>query len=171
VRPTVVSNTGPLIALAAAELLTVLGRLFEKVLVPVAVRDEINSGTGGAARYDEMANRTQCLEVCASGDPPALLADVLDAGESAVIQLALEQDVPLVLMDERKGRKVAAEVFHLEAVGTVGLLLRAKREGVIPRLAGPLSRMLAAGYYIHEGIVTEALRRADEEDSPLTPCP
>ena len=53
----------------------------------------------------------------------------------------------------------------------VGLLLRAKREGVIPRLAGPLSRMLAAGYYIHEGIVTEALRRAGEEDSPLTPRP
>ena len=168
---TIVSNTGPLIALAAAELLPALDRLFEKVLVPAAIRDELNAGTRTTIRYDEMASRARSLEVCPTGDPPRLLADVLDAGESAVIQLALERDVRLVLMDERKGRKIAADVFHLDVIGTVGLLLRAKRERIIPHVADPLSRMLTAGYYIHESIVTEALRRAGEEGSLPTPRP
>jgi predicted nucleic acid-binding protein len=171
VNPTAVCNAGPLIALAAAELLPVLDRLFEKVLVPAVIRDEVNAGTRGTTRYDEMAGRAHSLEVCATSDPPPLLAHVLDAGESAVIQLAVERNVRLVLMDERKGRKVAAGVFHLDVIGTVGILLRAKRDGIVPHVAGPLSRMLAAGYYIHESIVAEALRRADEEGSVRAPHP
>ena len=170
-NPTIVSNSGPLIALAAADLLPALDQLFLKVLVPAAIRDEVNAGTRTTIRYDEMASRARCLEVCPTGDPPPLLADVLDVGESAVIQLALERGIPVVLMDERKGRKVAVDLFHLDVLGTVGLLLRAKRERVIPHVADPLSRMLAAGYYIHESIVAEALRRAGEEGSPLTPRP
>jgi predicted nucleic acid-binding protein len=163
VTGTVVSNTGPLIALAAADLLSALDRLFEKVLVPTAIRDEVDAGTRAAIRYEQMASQARCLEVCATVVPPPLLTDVLDAGESAVIQLAIERDVRLVLMDERKGRKVAAEVFRLNVIGTLGLLLRAKRERIIPSLATPLSRVLAAGYYIHDSIVAEALRRAGEE--------
>jgi predicted nucleic acid-binding protein len=166
----VVSNTGPLIALAAAQLLPALDRIFEKVLVPVAVRDEIDAGERGTVRYEEMAGQACSLEVCPTGDPPPLLVDVLDTGESAVIQLALARGVGLVLMDERKGRKVAADVFHLDIVGTVGLLLHARREGIVPSVAGALSRMLTAGYYIHESIVSEALRRAGEE-GPLPPPP
>ncbi len=42
---TIVTNTGPLIALAAADLLPVLDRLFEAVLVPTAIRDEVDAGT------------------------------------------------------------------------------------------------------------------------------
>ncbi len=67
------------------------------------------------------------------------------------------------MMDERKGRKVAANVFHLQVVGTVGVLLRAKREGLISSIGAPLASMVAAGYDIHESILAEALRRAGEE--------
>lgn len=169
-NPTIVSNTGPLIALAAGGVLPILDRLFERVLVPEAIRDEVNAGTQATAGYDEMARRAQSLEVCSCrASPPSLLAEVLDAGEGAVIQMALERDVPLVLIDERKGRKIAADIFHLDVVGTVGLLLLAKREQFIPHIAEPLSRMLVAGYFIHESIVNEALRRAGEEGSLPTP--
>lgn len=58
----------------------------------------------------------------------SLLA-TLDAGEASVIQLAQEHEMPLVLIDERKGRKVARAIYNLRVIGTVGILLKAKEQG------------------------------------------
>lgn len=65
------------------------------------------------------------------GEPlPDVLA-ALDAGETSVIMVALQQGIKLVLIDERKGRRVALAA-GLEVSGTVGVILRAKRWGLVP---------------------------------------
>ena len=55
----------------------------------------------------------------------------LGAGEAAVIELALQEGVPRVVIDERRGRRAALAV-GLHVTGTLGLLGRAKELGIVP---------------------------------------
>ena len=105
----IVTNTGPLIALAGIDALEILRNLFEEVIVPAAANEEI---LAGGARYIGLpsykrAKWFQVREPSQSLDP--LLDSVLDRGEGCVIQLARESGTDFVLIDEKKGRKVARE--------------------------------------------------------------
>ena len=67
-----------------------------------------------------------------------------------------------VLIDERKGRKVARDIYGLRTLGTVRVLLEAKLSGLIDSILQPLASMRENGYHIHEDIVQAALRQAGE---------
>ncbi|MCC7280551.1 MAG: DUF3368 domain-containing protein [Chromatiaceae bacterium] len=67
-----------------------------------------------------------------------------------------------VLIDERKGRKVARGIYGLRTLGTVRVLLEAKQSGLIDSILQPLESMRENGYRIHEDIVQAALRQAGE---------
>lgn len=163
-KPEAVSNTGPLIALAQADLLDLLPALFESVSVPEAVRDEINAGPPGAIRFNEMSRRCSVLGVEPDPAPDPLLTGILDRGEAAVVLLARSRKADVTLLDERKGRKIAADVFHLNVIGTIGILIRAKRQGLLPEVRTPMDRIRESGYYIHDRIRERALRLAGESD-------
>ena len=133
----VVSNTTPLIALAWLEQLDLLPMLFESVTIPQAVHDELH-------RYPEKIGSAELsaapwLRVTAVQNALAveMLAHELDAGESEAIVLAHEMRARLLLMDERRGRRRAAE-GGLAIVGTLGLLMEARKR----RLIGPLRPVL-----------------------------
>lgn len=161
-RQVAVSNTGPLIALAQANLLSMLNALFERVMIPEAVRGEIDAGSKPAIRFNEMSSRCKVLRVEPDPQPNPLLSGVLDHGEAAVILLAQEAKPDITLLDERKGRKVAADVYHLKVIGTAGLLLRAKRQGIINEVRPPMDQMIASGYFLHDRIREHVLRLAGE---------
>ena len=126
-----VSNTGPLIALGAIDALYLLPQLYERVVIPDEVREELNAAPYGIMRFPfaETADWLEVQKVATPVDP--LLITVLDWGEAAVIQLARELHADMVLIDERKGRKVASSVYHLRVIGTVRVLLDAKSNGLI----------------------------------------
>jgi predicted nucleic acid-binding protein len=91
---------------------------------------------------------------------PDVLA-ALDPGETAVIMLALEQGLRQVLMDERKGRRVAAAA-GLSVSGTVGVILRAKRNGHV-RAVRPLLRGLRdTGLWLADDLIERTVREAGE---------
>ena len=161
-RTSVVSNTGPLVALANAGILGILDRLWEQVLIPAEVRDELASARRLPGELQALLGQIKRLEIGIVSKRSPLLVDVLDRGESAVIELAQERQIHSVLIDERKGRKVAASLFGLNVIGTAGLLLRAKQQGLIPNVRDPIGRMRASGYHIHDRIVSELLRYAHE---------
>lgn len=94
--------------------------------------------------------------------PDALLASLLDIGEAAVISLAREQRATLVLIDERKARKIARDVYRLQPIGTARILVEAKKNNLIPEIASPFQKLRQEGYWIHDSIVQTALREAGE---------
>jgi hypothetical protein len=120
--PDVVSNTGPLIALASIGQFDLLRRLFGKILFPPAVRAEVQDETSVAA-----LTAADWIVVQPAQDLLAvqLLREELDAGESEAIILARELDAELVLIDERAARRKARGI-GLQTVGTLGVLLMAK---------------------------------------------
>lgn len=159
----IVCNTGPLIALAIADQLPILQSLFQQVFIPEAVHGEILQGgaaSAGLAAYREVG----WLEVRPLNSPfDPLLGSILDLGEASVIQLARQLGVNTVLIDERKARRVARNVYGLNVIGTVRILVEAKRRGLLGSVKEVLSRMRHGGYWIHEDIVQYALREAGEE--------
>ena len=83
-------------------------------------------GTPGDARVTP-----EWLEVLAlSTAPSTTLVKQLDRGEAAVITLAIEQSIALVVIDERRGR-ILARALGLRVTGSVGILLRAKQEKLL----------------------------------------
>lgn len=97
-----------------------------------------------------------------------LLREDLGFGESQAIVLAIERAAVCVLMDEAEGRQRAA-ALGVAVVGTVGVLLRAKHDGVIPHLA-PVLRVLVErhGFRLHPSVVARVLSAAGEPMEPLS---
>ena len=158
----VVADSGPLIALAGADALGLLHALFHRVVVPRAVLDEIlapPTGRPGSSAV-RAASWIEVAETVSTADP--LLTASLDHGEAAVIALARSMPGATVLLDERRGRQIAVTIYGLEVVGTVGILIRSKRAGLLPALQPVLESIVRNGYFLSDPLVRHALSAVDE---------
>ncbi|HJX27436.1 MAG TPA: DUF3368 domain-containing protein [Thermoanaerobaculia bacterium] len=157
----IVINTGPLITMARIGCLDVAGRLPFQLICPEQVRRELDEGQ--AAGYPEV--RPEWLTVHNLSKPLSRMElAALDAGEASVIQLALELDIRVVAIDEWKGRR-AALATGLEVTGTLGLLGRAKRLGLIPSLKPLVEKAVEEGIRYHPELI-QAVLEAVEESYP-----
>ncbi len=161
VRRVVVSNTTPLIALSWLGQLHLFPTLFGIIHIPQAVYDEIqlNPEAVGAAELRSVP----WLTVYPVQDTLAvsLLLDQLDAGESEAIILAHELQAGLLLMDERRGRRRAMQV-GLPVVGTLGVLIQARRQDSIGPLRPLLDRLKQLPFYMTEKLYEDVLRQVGE---------
>jgi predicted nucleic acid-binding protein len=147
----VVINTGPVIALGRADAFAVIEKLPIRFITPAAVAAEIAAG----AVADHPVLLPDWIEVVTLTTPvPPLVCQMLDPGEAAVIQLAVEQGIMDVCIDEWRGRR-AAKTVGLRLTGSLGLLGRAKHCGLIPEVRPWIDRLIAGGTYYN----IELLRR------------
>lgn len=125
---TIVSNTSPLIALVAAwGTLDPLKDLYDTVKVPKEVSDELLLGGANGFAVKEF-KAADFLEVATQPTTISkFLSNSLDRGEAAVIQLANDQNIETVCIDEAIGRRIA-RMSGLSLTGSVGILARYKRE-------------------------------------------
>jgi len=91
---------------------------------------------------------------------PATLT-ALDLGESAVIQMALERQTKWVCIDEWKARRAALSV-GLHVVGVLGLLARAKKNGIIAEVSPYAKRAVEQGIRYHPDLIRRVLVAVDE---------
>jgi len=161
-RKRIVINTGPIIALVAAcGDLRMLPLLYEKVLVPFEVAREVRAGgqNGFAVKQFEAAVWLDLWPSEINVSP--FLRNTLDSGEAAVIQLALNENISTVCIDEALGRR-SARLNGLKLTGSVGILLRAKQEGHIASVRLALTRMRDHGIWLSETVSQAALRESGE---------
>lgn len=159
----IVADAGPLIYLSAIGQLELLRRLHDRVLVPRTVFDEVvESGTGLPGSKEVAAARWLEILSVDAGDPVLrTLLSVLDAGEAAALALARRENADLVLIDERRGR-AAARRLGLSVQGTLGVLVRAKRTGVIDKVEPQLRALLDAGFWMSDEVVHRTIVAAGE---------
>ena len=163
----VVADTGPLIALGRAGCLKLLHDLYKDVLIPPAVRDELHLGSGRpGARQSAEAFEQGWLQVQEpSADSAQAVSDlmlVLDPGEAEAILLAEEVHCRFLLIDERKGRAIANR-RGVPAVGIAGVLLVAKKRGLIDAVVPILKNLGQVGYRMSTGLTNEIARLAGED--------
>ncbi|MCD8351395.1 MAG: DUF3368 domain-containing protein [Planctomycetaceae bacterium] len=134
-------DTGPLILLAKADLLPMVAQLPYRFIAPQEVMDELK--TGDDLGYQVV--NAPWLDIKPLQSPvPEIIRATLDKGEAAVIQLALETDISHVCIDDLRGRRIAKAV-GLEVIGILGLLGKAKRQGLIPAVAPLIDKLIASG--------------------------
>jgi hypothetical protein len=158
----VISDTSPIRALHYLGQVDLTRTLYGTVLLPPAVRDELRRPTRTSPAID--LSPYPWLVVRATQLPPAALGvpSDLDPGESEAIALAIESHANLLLVDERKAT-FAARQLGLDTVGVLGLLLEAKRAGLIPSVL-PLVDRLVAGldFFVSPALRTQIAALAKE---------
>lgn len=147
----VVADAGPLIALARTGHLSLLPQLFERVLIPQAVRDELHTSSerpGAKALREAIGPRGWLKVVSVTASEPPELA--LGQGEWEAIILASRVGA-LLLIDERPGRRVA-NAEGVQVIGTGTVLLLAKSRGMIPKVSPILDELIKADYRLSTAI-------------------
>lgn len=158
----VVSDTGPLIALAKVDQLRLLEALFDKVLIPPAIYRELLAKSGTEADCLDRALQ-DFLELAPA---PQILPEVqiatlnLDRGEREAIALAYIHKT-LLIVDERLGR-VAARKLGLTVTGVVGILIQAKVAGLLSEVTAVLEDMRQHGYWLSDDVLEAAARLSGE---------
>ncbi len=154
-------NASPLIYLTHVGLLEVLDEPGVPVVVPDRVLAEI--GFRGATDPAVIAvGASPWIQVVPTPPiPKAVLDGGLDPGESAVLAVALERPGSLAILDDLAARRCASSL-GLSVQGTLGLMVVAKRIGLIPEVRPLIDRLRQAGLYMSQPLAERILRAAGE---------
>lgn len=157
----VVSDSGPLRSLGRLDLLGLLPALFASVQVPEQVLRECAARPGNVdAGRINAAIQNGWLSPCGV---EAVLDGPLGVGERAAMACALAVGASL-LTDDLAARR-HAETLRLVVFGTLGVLVRAKQAGLLPRVAPLIEQLRASGQRFASGVVGQALAAAGEAAS------
>lgn len=158
----VISNTGPLIALSKINQLTLLEKIFGKIIVPPMVFAELFSKLSYEITLLEDAFST-FIEV--SKKPKIspniqIVTKSVDAGEKEVLALAHNTN-GMIIIDDNQARK-AANKLGIQYSGSVGVLLMAKQRNYISNIKDSLKKIQQNGYFYSNEIIEKALMIAGE---------
>jgi len=143
---TVISDAGPLIALAKVDSLFIPRELFSRLRIPEAVWLECRKKAGVDSRRIELAANEGWLEVVSVPNSRPFPVS-LGSGEAEAIQLALETDEALLIMDDRLARREALR-RRMNFIGTARMLHLAESRSLIEDAAVVVQQMAECGYRI-----------------------
>lgn len=158
-----VTDTGPLIALAHIELLSILPRLFNLVYVPDAVAIEATHDLTrpGAHAIDMALTNDWFIRMDVKlGEDDHILCQLLDHGEAACLALAAQLNAA-VLLDERRARQVAI-ARGIPITGTAAILIKAKQKKLIRSVKPLLAKLTNMGYRLSPALIEHVLTLAGE---------
>jgi len=157
-----VVNAGPLIALSLLDKLDLLPALFAECWVPQTVFNEVAVAGIGKPGAKSLRDAYWLAHVRVSPIPDPLLVMELDAGEAEVISLARQLSPCVAIIDERRGRRIAQHVYGLPVKGTAGILVEAKRHGLISGVRPHLLELRISGYFIADKVIAAACLAVNE---------
>jgi len=145
-----VTNSTCLIGLERIARLDLLPQVFSVIVAPSVVQTEVGFSVEWLEIQDA-SNREAALA----------LGTQLDAGEAEAIALARELGDTVVILDDKKARRIAREM-GLRVLGTAGILVRAKRQGILSQVEPLLKALQQAGFHMTKILYHETLRLANE---------
>lgn len=157
----VVSNTSPILNLAAIGQLHLLKEQFRTIHIPVAVHKELRVEMDlPGSRIVREAVEAGWIQVQEARDKAFIkvLQRDLDQGEAEAIALAIQVGAGWTLLDERDGRRVAKSL-GLRVTGILGILLRARQDGKLGGLEATIQELRdKAGFHVREELLIEVLK-------------
>lgn len=151
----VVSDTSPINYLILIEEIDLLPQLFGQIIVPQAVLDELQK-TGTP---EQVKNRIDLRPVWLKAHNATAIEQtiMLGAGEREAISLAKELNADLVLIDDKKARKLALE-RGLKVAGTINILDSASKRGLV-ELAEAVQKLKQTNFRVAPDLLAELLKK------------
>jgi len=154
-----IADSSALIALSICQSLDLLEPLFGEVQVPQAVFDEVTIGqkteSVELARY--LKGKVKSVETSRY----VYLDGYADAGETEAMILYKQIDADWLLIDDKRGRKVAT-INEIKTIGSLGVLLTAKKKGLLTAVKPKLDLLAKSNLYLSETLRQAVLDMAEE---------
>lgn len=159
---TVICNATPLINFAAIARLDILQATFDQIVIPQAVYGETTGSGFPGTPFVLQAIASGWLQVRPVATIASTIPRELDDGEREAIALAIEIAERRILLDEREARQVA-QGLGLQVMGTLGILLLAKSNQIVPQIRPILDNMInVAQYWVSAALYEQVLQQAGE---------
>jgi predicted nucleic acid-binding protein len=142
----IIADASCLIVLQNIRELSLLQKLFGEVFITEEVKQEFGLYLPEWITVKDIENKAH----------QTVLSLILDKGEAASIALCLETDNSLLIIDEKKGRRIAQEL-GLKITGTLGVILQAKKEGSIDSIEDLFLKLENAEFRISEALKAKIL--------------
>lgn len=160
----IISNSTPLIYLAKIQRLSLLKALFQEVMIPVEVQEEVVEEGKRQGQPDAFIVEKEIASGWIKVEPVKKILAInltLERGEKAALSLAKEQQQDTVLMDEAAGR-AAAKILGLQPRGTIFVLLKALQQQhlTLDEFLQALTQLAQAGFRLREEIYMAAIEEA-----------
>ena len=147
----VISDASPLIAMVDIGEVDMLRKLYRRICITDIIKSEIH------------AELPEWIEVSAEYDQKQfqILKLELDPGEASAIALALRNPGSRIILDERKGRSEAKRL-GLKVTGTIGIIIKAKDQGLINSGKEILAKLEKHGFWLSEQLKKQVITRLGE---------
>lgn len=158
----VIVNSTPIIALSSIDRLCLLKELYGTVIIPKAVKVEVSVKNESKA-YSQIEAFSEWIHVKEINNmaQKQIFKTQLHEGEVEVMILGQELSADLLLIDDHLARKYA-KYLGFNVVGTVGILLLAKAEGLEHEVKPLIDKLIANGIYISSRLYADVMKTANE---------
>ena len=156
-----VINASPVILLAKAGLVERVSSLADRLVVPRPVVEEILRVRDDAAALWLRAAGKQFVQP-AVAELTELANSEIGSGERSVISWAAAHRGFIAVLDDREARGMAQRL-GINVIGTVGVVLRLKKAGLVSDVKSHLLEIKKVGGFISDELLREALRSAGEQ--------
>jgi predicted nucleic acid-binding protein len=161
----VISNASPLIALSNISQLELLKDLFQKIIIPKSVYQEVveeGKDKPGAKEVKKATGKWIEVEEVKNFEEVQTLRAILDYGESEVIVLAQEVKANLLILDNREPR-IFAKHLGFRVIGTIGILILAYEKGFLKNPIEKILELREKGFYISDKLLMEIIKQFKDE--------
>ncbi len=148
---TIISDTSCLIVLSNIDELDLLQKLYGQVITTIEV----------ATEYGQILPDWISIKAPADAYSQKILEMQIDKGEASAIALALEITGSIVILDDYKARRIA-EKLGMKITGTVGVLIKAKLNGIINSVKPFFDKIRKTDFRLTDEIENQALKEAGE---------
>jgi predicted nucleic acid-binding protein len=155
----VIVNSSPLIVLLKSQQHQLIPQLFIEILVPFGVFEEVTTKDDTASKLLPTITWIETVEV--KNIAPEVAAWDLGKGESQVLSLALKNSDFSAIVDDRAARR-CSQALGITTIGTGGLLILAKRRGLIPSISPGIQALRDAGLWLSHNLVNLLKQQAGE---------
>jgi predicted nucleic acid-binding protein len=154
-------NASPLIFLSRAGLLDMLKLEGEEIVIPKTVAEEIRRRGADDLTVQAIERTTWLTVIDAPSIPDTIRAWDLGEGEASVLGWGYANPGTVIIVDDLAARRCAA-TLGIPVRGTLGLILTAKKRGVIPEARPVLEKLRQSGMYLSDRILNQALALVEE---------
>lgn len=157
-------NASPIILLGKAELLKAISPLAETWIIPEGVIQEVERKSSIDSYLSCLGRSSKIVRKKVSKINPSIAGWNLGQGESEVLTAALNTHASGVVLDDLQARKCAV-VFEIPLIGSLGLIVLAKRRDLLPLAKPAFDRLDSLGFYIDPKIINEVLIAIGEKEN------